>query len=192
MMGKVKRKTVMAREDLANRLIEIAKRQGYTLYDLVNMIFELVLEADSEGLNLGSLIEESRLIKTARKSGFTLGFERLWYEMAEIAYKLGPEETSERWFEAGTWLAKKHISEEKPLEEFISILKVSAWGTPEFKFESKEDDIVRIRILNPRFPESYTKLYARLLEAALETYGYTKMDKTISRGKIWIEASRKA
>jgi len=191
MKENVKRKTVMAREDLANKLIELAKRQGYTLYDLVNMIFELVLEADSAGLNLGSLIEESRLLKTARNSGFTLGFERLWYEMAELAYKLSPEETSERWREAGAWLAKKQISEEKPLEELMNILKASAWETPEFKFESKDDE-VRIRILNPRFPESYTKLYARLLEAALETFGYTEIEKTISRGKIWIEASRKA
>jgi len=191
MSGKVKRKTVMAREDLANRLIEMAKRQGYTLYDLVNMIFELVLEADSAGLNLGSLIEESRLIKTARKSGFTLGFERLWYEMAELAYNSNPEETSERWREAGAWLAKNFMSDDKPLEELINILKAVAWETPEFKFESK-DDRVRIQILNPRFPESYTKLYARLLEATLETYGYTKIEKTVSRGKIWIEATRKA
>jgi len=189
--GKVKRKTVMAREDLANRLIEMAKRQGYTLYDLVNMIFELVLEADSAGLNLGSLIEESRLIRSARNSGFTLGFERLWYEMAEIAYKFSPEEILERWFEAGAWLAKKHMSDDKPLEELMKLLKASAWETLEFKFESK-DGKVKIRILNPRFPESYTKLYARLLEAALETFGYTEIEKTISRGKIWIEASRKA
>jgi len=188
---KVKRKTVMAREDLVNSLIEMAKRQGYTLYELVNMIFKLVLEADSEGLNLGRFIEESRLIKTARKLGFTLGFERLWYEMAELAYKLSPEESSERWIEAGTWLAKNFIFEEKPLEELMNTLKAAAWETPEFKFESKNDR-VKIQILNPRFPESYTKLYAQLLEAALKTYGYTEIEKTISRGKIWIEASRKA
>jgi len=186
---KVKRKTVMAREDLVNKLIEMANRKGYTLYELVNMIFTLVLAADAAGLNLGSLIEESRLIKTIMKLGFTPGFERLWYEMAELAYKHSPEEASERWREAGEWLAKNFISEEKPLEELMNCLKESAWGTPEFKFESR-DGMVKIQILNPRYPESYTKLYAGLLEAALETYGYKTSEKNVSRGKIWIEASK--
>jgi len=189
MSGKVKRKTVMAREDLANRLIEISKKQGRTLYDLVNMIFELAVKAESEGLNLESLIEESRILKNARKSCMIIGFEGLWYDMAEIAYKKSPEETVKRWVEAGEWLAKRYIYEDKPMESLLNILKAAAWETPEYKIESEEGK-VKIQILNMRYPETYAHLYACLIEGILETYGYKTVEKTVSTGKIWIRAEK--
>ena len=187
----VKRKTVMAREDLANQLTLIAKRSGRTLYDLVNEVFELLIRADEMGLNLRRIVEESWILNDAKKAGFTLGPEALWYEMAEIAYKHAGDEAVKCWSEAGAWLAKRYLTGdvEKPLEAFKRSLKASAWNIPEFTFETSGSK-VSIRIYSPRFPESYTILYASFLESALKTFGYKTVEKEVSRGKIRLEALR--
>ena len=86
-MKSIKRKTLFAREDLVNRLLSIAKQQGRSLYGLVNEIFELAIRAEDLGVNLQKAFEERWILKKARKDGFILVPEGLWYEMAEIAYQ---------------------------------------------------------------------------------------------------------
>jgi hypothetical protein len=47
---------------------------------------------------------------------------------------------------------------------------------------------VSVRIISPRFTESYTVLLASFLEGALEAFGYKITDKEVSRGAIRLEA----
>ena len=86
---KVKRKSLFAREDLVNRLSSIAKQHGYTLYSLVN---ELAVQAEDAGVNLRRIFEERWILENAKKDGFILGLESLWYDMAELAYEKSRDE----------------------------------------------------------------------------------------------------
>jgi hypothetical protein len=60
--SKVKRKTFVAREDLLYRVSEMAKQRGYTVYDMVNMIFELAVKAEAAGVDMRArALRETRL-----------------------------------------------------------------------------------------------------------------------------------
>jgi len=186
---KIKRKTLFAREDLANRLSIIAKQHGHTLYSLVNEILELAIQAEDAGINLRKIFEESWILKNAKKDGFILGLETLWYDMAELAYEKARDEAIKKWFEAGVWLAKRYVTAgmKKPFESFKTILEAYTWNVPELTI--KEDEkTVSIRIISPRLSESYTVLYSAFLEGALETFGYKISSKEVSRGMIRLKA----
>jgi len=180
---------LFAREDLANRLSIIAKQHGYTLYSLVNEILELAIRAEDAGVNLRKVFEESWLLKNAKKDGFILGLESLFYDMAELAYERARDEAIEKWFEAGVWLAKRYVTkeDENPFEAFKRSLEAYTWNVAELTIE-EDEKTVSIRIINPRFPESYTILYSAFLEGALETFDYKILNKEVSTGIIMLKA----
>jgi len=191
-MSKIRRKTFVAREDLLNRLGESAKRRGYHLYEFINELFNLAIEAEELGVNLRRILEERGILNAARKSGFILELENLSYEMAEIAYEKDREKAVKSWFEAGVWLAKRYVTGtfEDPFQAFKRDLENFTWNAPEFTIKNLEGKVI-VRIISPRFTESYTILFASLLEGALETFNLKIDSKEVSRGSIRLEASRK-
>jgi hypothetical protein len=187
--SKVKRKTFVAREDLIDRLSEIAKQKGYSLYSIVNEVFELAVKAEETGVDLRKIIEERSVLKAAREAGFLLGLESLWYEMAELAYQKAKTQALKSWYEAGVWLAKRYATGEveDAFAAFKKDLEAFTWNAPEFTIEKTEDKI-SVRIISPRFTESYTVLLTSFLEGALDAFGYKTTSKEISRGAIRLEA----
>ena len=112
----------VARADLLDRLSEIAKQKNRTLSSLINEIFEQAIEAEAMGVNLHQAVKAVNTVKTARKAGFILGFEPLWYAMAEIAYREAEDETYRMWFETGFSLAKNlRVNSKDPLSGFIRL-----------------------------------------------------------------------
>jgi hypothetical protein len=186
---KVRRKSFAAREDYLNSMNKIAKESDLSLYGFVNRVFALTLRANELGVNLSTLVDSRELLKSARESGFTLGLERLWYEMAELAYAKSKKKSRKSWFDAGVWFAKRYVSGEadEPFEAFRNDLKDFTWNIPELKL-SKAADSVSVRVVSPRFTEAYTFLFASFLEGALEAFGYKIGDKEVSRGIIRLEA----
>jgi len=188
-----KRKTFVARQDLTKRISEMAKRRGYSLYDMVNEVFELTVKAEDSGVNLRNAVEELGVLKTAKEAGFILCMESLWYDMTELAYKKAKSKTLKSWFNAGVWLAKRYVTSENadPFEAFKKDLEAFTWNTPEFNIEKTEKQ-VSVRIISSRFPESYTLLYEAFLKGVLETFGYKTVDKEVERGGIRLKARKEA
>ena len=170
---------------------KLAKQGDLSLYGFVNEVFELILRANELGVNLSALIDSRELLKSAMDSGFTLGLERLWYEMAELAYDKSKNKSLKSWFDAGVWFAKRYVTGEAddPFEAFKNDLKDFTWNVPELEL-NKTADAVSVRIVSPRFTEAYTFLFTSFLEGALETFGYKIDGKEISRGIIRLEAVR--
>ena len=191
-MPKIRRKTFAAREDLIERASEVAKQKGFSCYAFLNETLELTLQAEEMGVSLRSLIEERGLLKAAKEASFVLGLESLWYEMADIAFEKAKHNTSNAWVEAGAWLAKRYVSSgiKDPFLAFKSDLEAFTWNASELDVES-EKNIVSIRIISPKFSESYTFLLAAFLESALKTLGYTKFNKDVTRGTIRMKAHRR-
>ena len=168
---------------------KIAKENDLSLYSFVNRVFALILRANELGVNISTLIDSRELLKSAKEGGFTLGLERLWYEMAELAYAKSKKKSLKSWFDAGVWFAKRYVSGEadEPFEEFKNDLQDFTWNIPELKLNKKADS-VSVRVVSPRFTEAYTFLFAAFLEGALESFGYKIGDKEVSRGIIRLEA----
>jgi len=186
---KVKRKSFAARGDLLDRMNKVAKENDLSLYGFVNEVFKETLRANELGANLRTLIDSRELLKDARENGYTLGLESLWYEMSEIAYDKAKKKSLQTWFDAGVWLAKRYVTgeSEDPFEVFKNDLKDFTWNVPEVEVNKKEEKL-SVRIVSPRFPESYTFLFTAFLEGALETFGYKIDSKEVSRGIICLEA----
>jgi len=180
-----KRKTFVAREDLLGRISELAKQKGYTLYDMINEIFEMAIKAERAGVSLWKAVEALEELNAARKVGFILGPEGLWYGMAEIAYRKARDEASKHWSEAGAWLAKLYAS--SGLGALMKDLKSFTWNAPEFDVK-KGEGRVSIRILSPRFTEAYAVLFAIFLESVLLAFNYKVTGRDIDAGAIRLEA----
>ena len=173
------------------RMNKIAKKNDVSLYSFVNEVFELTLRVNELGLNLRNLIDEREVLRAARENGYLLGLESLWYEMAELAYAKAQKKALQTWFDAGVWLAKRYVTREKgdSFEEFKNDLKDFTWNIPEFEVNKKSGK-VSVRIVSPRFSESYTLLLTSFLEGALGTFRYKIKSKEVSRGIISLEAVR--
>ena len=187
----VRRKTFVAREDLLNRLVEVAKAQGCSLFELVNDLFQLAIVSDELSFSLKRVVDERKNIETARGAGFVLGLESLWYEMADIAYKNQKRSALKSWFEAGVWFATRYISNgtKVPLDLFKNDLSAFTWNAPECEFEMLGNR-VSVKVTSPRFTEAYTFLFASFITGAMEKFGYKSVGQEISRGVIRLETLR--
>ena len=181
----------MAREDLISRLSEIAKQRGHSLYETVNEIFGLSLAAEDLGFTLKRIVEERELSELARKTGFILGLESLWYEMSDMAYEQKKRQALKSWFDAGAWFAKRYTTSDvaDPLLAFKTDLAVFTWNAPELTIEKRES-AVSVRVLSPRFTESYTYLFASFLEGALKAFGYKVASSDVKKGFIRLQGVR--
>jgi hypothetical protein len=177
-----KRKTFAAREDLINGIQEIAKRRDIPLYGMINETLELTIRAEKLGVSLRELLEERRVLRDARVRGFILIPENILYEMAGDVRS---------WLEAGDWLAKRYLSSDakEPFLAFKKDLEDFTWNISELDIEEAGDE-VSIRVISPRFPESYTFLFAAFLEGALRVFGYVDVASEVSRGTIRLRARR--
>jgi hypothetical protein len=186
----VRRKTLVAREDLVNRVSIIAKEQGCSLFELVNNLFQLVIISNEASFSLNHVVEECKVLKVAKNSGFILGLERLWYEMADVTYKKDKKASLKSWFDSGIWFASRYATGESfSFEPFKDNLAAFTWNAPEFELE-QTDNKMFVKITSPRFTEAYTFLFASFLIGALENFGYSIINKEISRGIIRLDAMR--
>ena len=191
-MPKIGRKTFAAREDLIERGSEVAKKKGFSFYAYINEVLELTLRAEEMGVSLRTLIEERGLLKAAKEASFILGLENIWYELSDIAFEKAKKRAIDCYNEAGAWLAKRYMSSgiKDPFLAFKSDLKAFIWNASELDIEHEKDK-VKIRIISPKFSESYTFLLASFLESSLKTFNYSELKKDVTRGTIRIKAKRR-
>ena len=191
-MPTIRRKTFAAREDLIERGSELAKEKGFTLYAFVNEILECAFQAEELGVNLRRLVDERGMLKAAKDASFVLGLESVWYELSDIACEKAKRRALSCWIEAGAWLAKRYITSgvEDPFLAFKTDFEALTWNASELDIE-REKNKVMIRIISPKFSESYTFLLAAFLESALKTFEYNRFSKDVTRGTIRMKAYRR-
>ncbi len=186
------RKALFARKDLVEKLSEVAKRRGCSLYNLVNELFEIAVKAEDSGVDLRGFTEREALLVTARRIGFILVLEGLWYEMSELAYLSSRDEVLRSWFEAGVLMAKHYTLSNirVPLRRFLEDFKNLMWNISDIVVR-EDGNAVHISIAVPRAPEHYGVLLANLLEGALTTLGYRVHGKEVTRSVVRLKAVRK-
>jgi hypothetical protein len=186
----IRRKTFVAREDLLDHMVKIAKAQGCSLFEMVNDLFQLVIVADDLGFSLKRVVDERKILETAKGSGFILGLERLWYEMADTAYKNDKTNALKSWSDSGAWFAARYATDHGSFsfDQFKTDLLIFTWNAPEFDFKITGDK-VSVKVTSPRFTETYTFLFTSFLTGAIQHFGYQLINSEISRGIIRLNAS---
>ncbi|MCL2172575.1 MAG: hypothetical protein FWB84_02875 [Candidatus Bathyarchaeota archaeon] len=187
----IRRKTFVAREDLLDCMVKIAKDQGCSLFELVNDLFRLVIVADDLGFSLKRVVDERKILESAKGSGFVLGLERLWYEMADIAYAKDKTKALKIWSDSGIWFAAQYVTSgvcSSSFDHFKTDLLLFTWNAPEFDFKLLGDKL-SVKITSPRFTEAYTFLFTSFLMSAIEHFGYQIDSKDVYKGIIRLNAT---
>ncbi len=181
-----------ARDDLADALGRIAEKRGFTMFSMVNDLLELAIKADGMGIGLKETVDAYELAKEVRDASFTLILESLLYDTAELAYAKSNARTMETWYDAGVWIGQRYVARgsKDPLAEYERELRVFGWNIPSISIDRSDRDVF-IRILSPRFSESYTILFNRYLEGVLFGCGYDVTFKEVGKGNIRMEAIKR-
>jgi hypothetical protein len=175
----MKRKMLAARLDLADKISIIAAHRG-TLYDYVNDILEQAIRAEDLGLTLKDVLDDRWMIKTARDAGFIVIPEKVIYDLTETAYKrLDKEKMTGLWYETGQWYGRYY----EDLKKFESSVKRYFWDVSEFKISEEGRNAV-LTCLSSKFSATYTELFSKFLEGALNALGYSLDQGEVSKGII--------
>lgn len=180
-----RRKMLAADEELANRVVELAKRRGTTVFQTVNEILEQALRVEEAGLRLREIVEERGIIERARGLGFTFTVERLLYEVAELAYERSRGQASQMWLEMGRWYGKYLNSMGKEnLRAFREAMELLAFGPPEYEVREGRGGQVSVSLIGERLTQGYLSLLSLFIEGIFENFGYKVNKKEVSRGLL--------
>lgn len=175
-----------AREDLVNRLLDVAGRKNVKLFAMINDILELVLRADEMGISLEETVNEYGFVKAAKDAGFVPAVESLWYDVIEKFFKLDKDWLINKWYKSGKWYGKYYSVKlpADPLNAFKKEIGFLTWDASEFDIVENEDGKMEVRCVNPRFSMSYSTLFSKFLEGALNAFGYECIETAVTRGLI--------
>lgn len=187
-----RRKMLAARDDLADEIGKIAEKRGFTLFSMLNELLDLAIKVDKLGVSLEEAVNAYGLAKEIKDASFTLVLESLLYDTAEIAYEKASEKTLKAWYDAGVWIAKRYLARgvADPLSAYERELSVFAWNIPGLSIHRSGKE-VSVRLLSPRFSNSYTVLFNRYLQGILVGSGYEVTFNEVGRGNIRLEAVKR-
>jgi len=180
------RKLLAVRADIAEKLVEIAKKKNVTLFSLVSEALEQMVKAEARGENLKKIVENHLALTAAREAGFTLIPESLWVALVE---KARGEEGSMAavWREAGEWLGhyfKTVEPEASPVSLAERLIRGILWSLSEFSISTGKDGSLTVKCVGFRCPKSYTRLLSSFIQGLMDALGYKIKSGEIARGII--------
>ncbi|MBD3207591.1 hypothetical protein GF319_14765 [Candidatus Bathyarchaeota archaeon] len=189
-MSSSRRKMLAAQEDIANEIVDLAKRKDMTVYQTVNDILEQVIRVDKMGFTLEEVVEERWMLERAREIGFTFTIEHLLYLTVDAAFKENSEKFLKIWRDMGHWYGKyfdaKH---EEPMEAFKAALELLTIGSADYYLDVKSR-IVSISFLGERLTSGYIELFSEFLEALMNVFEYDLHMKESRKGILKMEFRR--
>ena len=187
------RRFFAADAEVGDAFVQMAEKGNLTLYNLLNDILKKTVELDRTGSSMQEAVRDSRTIKTSQEIGFIAVPEKLWYETAEIAHKVDPKRTFDRFAEAGDWIGKYSLAKSEGksrVEHLIQCLSPLTHYTSDFSFEGS--DAVQLRCVNHEYSKSYADSFATLLTRAFEKIGYRCTSRNVSKGMLLLSFQRSA
>ena len=180
-----RRKMLAADEDIANKIVEMAKRREWTVYQTVNEILEQALRADGMGLFLADVVDEREMIEKAKKMGFTFAVENLLYDVVDMAYTKDKKRLSEMWLEVGRWYGKFFSSRaDDGVDAFTEAMSLLTLGNSVFKIEKGRGNSVSVSCVGEGFTPGFTEVYSLFMEGIFEALGMELVNKENSDGII--------
>lgn len=178
-----RRKMLAADEELANKIVEMAKRRGATVFQTVNLILEQALRAEEMGTSLREVVDKRWMLEKARGLGLVFAPERLLYEMVDLAYNRARKRASKMWFEVGQWYGEYFSDKDEPLKAVEEALELLTFGNSYYSLRD-DGDAVSLSIVGDRFTEGYTEALSLFIEGVFKALGYEADSREVSRGAI--------
>ena len=185
-----RRKMLAAQEDIANRIVDLAKRKDMTVYQTVNDILEQALRVEELGMSLKQVVDERWMLERAQETGFTFTIEQLLYRIVDEAYGSDKKNLTEIWREMGHWYGKYYQAKhDEPMAAFREALELFTLGTSEYTLENSNRDLT-FSFIGEKLTPGYIELFSIFIEELLTVFGYKLNGKEINRGIIKLEMKK--
>jgi hypothetical protein len=174
-----------ADEDIANKIVEIAKRRGSTVYGTVNEVLEQALRADGMGLNLNYVIENREKMEKAKGMGFTFTIEKLLYEVVGLAHDKAEKELAEIWLETGKWYGRYFADKGgNTIDSFREAMELLSLGNPVTSVEKQDGGRLIVSCVGELYTDGFTEMYGLFIQGVVETLGWEHVGTEYSKGMI--------
>jgi len=174
-----------ADEDIANKIVEIAKRRGSTVYGTVNEILQQALHADEMGLNLNYVIENREKMEKAKRMGFTFTIEKLLYEVVGLAHDKAGKELGKIWLETGKWYGRYFADKGgDSIESFREAMELLSLGNPVTSIEKQNGGRLVVSCVGELYTNGFTEMHGLFIRGVLETFGWEHVKTENGKGMI--------
>jgi len=180
-----RRKMLAADEDIANKIVEIAKRRGSTVYGTVNEILQQALLVTEMGLNLNYAFENREKMEKAKRMGFTFTIEKLLYEVVGLAHDKAGKELGEIWLETGRWYGRYFTDKGgDPIESFREAMELLSLGNPVTSIEKQNGGRLVVSCVGEQYTDGFTEMQGLFIRGVMEIFGWEHVKTENGKGMI--------
>ncbi|MEM3736580.1 MAG: hypothetical protein QXJ75_00595 [Candidatus Bathyarchaeia archaeon] len=185
------KKFIAVRGDLLQKIIEIANKDGKSVYGFVNEIFEQAIRADELKLSLSEVVEFYSLIEIMKKAGAVITPADTLDHLISRLYPLEKESLQERWYLSGVWYGK-YLSTRfnDALGVFKKLLEACIWNISEANLSINNDGTISLRCVAPNQSRESTELFSKFLKGVFSALNYKAIKEEFWRGIILMELKR--
>ena len=183
------RKTIAVNKEIAERLAEIAKKEGMTLFSLINEVLETsIYTHDTKLGKFSEIVNEFQDIMLAKDLGMVLVPLKLENMVNKLAFQTeGWDQLLNEWYNYGKWVANytKVRFPDLNLKMIGSVSQTFFWTNTEFAIITKpeKDPVeVELRIFGQDFDVEYLECMANAYEGMFHEFDFKTEKKEISDG----------
>ncbi|MHC1590521.1 MAG: hypothetical protein ACXQS8_00375 [Candidatus Helarchaeales archaeon] len=190
------RKTIAVDKDLADRLAQLAKEEGKTIFSIINELIKNELEAtELFKESCSEIIKKHQELMLARDIGLCLMPRSVSNAVYAVAFKDGYDQAIlneyKKWGEwLGTYLKTRFPGKE--IEALYGILNVIYWKDANLELDlhpegDPEPKRVIIRIFGSAVKEEFSSCISVTCEQIFKTLGYKLVEQDILKGICKLE-----
>jgi len=185
---RAEKKFIAVRGDLLQRVIEIANRDGKTVFGFVNEIFQQALRAEELKVPLSEIIDFYTLIEVMKKAGSIITTSDVFNHLITRLYPLEKEGLQEKWYVSGVWYGKYLAMKfNDTLEVFKKILEVCMWDVTEASLTKGDGGRVSLRCVAPSHTIENTELFLHFLRGVMHSFNYKIVREEFYKGIILMD-----
>ncbi|RZN57835.1 MAG: hypothetical protein DSO09_05400 [Candidatus Methanomethylicota archaeon] len=176
----MKRKFVAARADLVEKISELAKKSGRTMFSILNEALDAFIKAKEKNKDLYTILEEMSVIEIARNAGMIF--------VPEAIYNIIMENNNieNYWKNSGQLFGKYlEINGFKELKNIEKAIKEIVGEDIDISISSN-----KIICICPRLMENRLRDIASFLEGVMVNFGFNIIKKEISKGIVIIRMKK--
>ncbi|MGC8631154.1 MAG: hypothetical protein ACP5T2_01825 [Thermoprotei archaeon] len=168
----MKRKLMAARADLVERMADLAKRKGATLYSYTNEILEGVLSLEGEK-SFQDYVEFNSALELAKTLGLVLAPLSLWSKSENLQ-----DEAENLGTNAAIYIKNKEPDPKKAVDVFLRNL---SWNASLFSIRFEEYS-ARLEIVGRMMTDEQMEFILSVARGALNALGYHEARRSMNTG----------
>ncbi|MFQ5761618.1 MAG: hypothetical protein ACE5PO_01165 [Candidatus Bathyarchaeia archaeon] len=185
----MRRKFLAARDDLVDKVSEIARSKNVTLFGMINDTLEQLVKAEELGDNLSTILEEHITIKMAKDAGFTVVPDSLWNYLLERTFDKDKVTLGEIWRSTGEWFGRfcqVRAATDNSVYAVEKIMDALLWNVSEVSVQPTEDGLI-VKCVGSRLQYAQTALLSDFIVGMVSSFDYQLRRKNVARGIISLE-----